>query len=210
MRQVACHAALLKMQGNDGAIMNIRWYTSAEAQRAFDSFQRSTVDAIKVLAEAGLYTQLMMIIYGAIDAAGVLDAPLGKIDADGDTFKAWVDKYMKPGESIAASAADLWGARCALLHAHGAESKLSRNRRVREVVAYWGNSDRAVAQARCAEVKRATGREVVPVELGAFIGAFGAGFARFSSDFAEKCRADKRWEERAGKLVAHYHILGPP
>ncbi|MBX7133918.1 MAG: hypothetical protein K1X67_14695 [Fimbriimonadaceae bacterium] len=184
------------------------WDASAEAERAFGSFQRSTVEAMKVLAEAGLYTQLMMIMYGAIDAAGLLDAPLGTIDADGETFRDWVDKYMIPGARLQASAADLWGARCALLHAYGAESKLSRNAKVREVAAYWSSSDPSIAQARCDEVKRMTGREVVPVELGALIEAFGAGFAQFASDFAGKCRADKRWEGRARKLVAHYRIPG--
>ena len=85
------------------------WDASAEAERAFGSFQRSTVEAMKVLAEAGLYTQLMMIMYGAIDAAGLLDAPLGTIDADGETFRDWVDKYMIPGARLQASAADRGG-----------------------------------------------------------------------------------------------------
>jgi len=186
--------------------MNQQLSPAPEAERAFTEFQLSTIEAMKVLAAAGLYTQLMMIVYSAIDAAGLLDAPLAQVDADGPSFKAWVTKYMAPEFTTDPNPEDLWGARCALLHAFGSESNLSRRAKAREVAAYWGAGDPQKVAARCQQVKTATGSDVVPMELSNFIAVFGRGFGQFALDFAEKCRTDPQWESRARKLVAHYLV----
>lgn len=182
---------------------------SADAERAFDRFVRDTITALAVLSEAGLLTQMMIVMYSAIDAAGLLNAPLEQADADGNSFKAWVDEYILKDDKTGLTADDLWGARCAVLHTAGSESRLSRTGKAREVAFFLGHEDEA-SRTRLFETVAMTGRNLVAVDLNEFIGLFGAGLGRFSEDFAERCRKDPRWEARAAKLLAYYQVAPKP
>jgi hypothetical protein len=77
------------------------------------------------LPEAGL-----ALIYSGIDTFGLLAASPTVLDASGDTFKQWCEKYILPRiqsiEGSAVSATDLWGARCGVLHTSTPLSKQER------------------------------------------------------------------------------------
>lgn len=182
---------------------------SPDAEFAFNRFVGDTMSAVAVLAQAGLLTQLMVVMYSAIDAAGLLNAPLEQEDADGKSFKAWVDEYILKYSKTGLTADDLWGARCAVLHTAGSESSHSRKGKAREVAFFLGHEDEA-SRTRLSETVARTGRNLVPVDLTEFIGLFGAGLARFTEDFAARCREDRRWESRAAKLLSYYRVAPRP
>jgi hypothetical protein len=77
------------------------------------------------LPEAGL-----ALIYSGIDTFGLLAALPAVLDASGDTFKQWCEKYILPRiqsiEGGAVSATDLWAARCGVLHTSTPLSTLER------------------------------------------------------------------------------------
>lgn len=181
----------------------------ADARLAFGRFVGDTSTALTLLFEAGLLTQLMVVMYSAIDAAGLLNAPLEQEDADGKSFKAWVDEYILKNSKTGLTADDLWGARCAVLHTAGSESSHSRKGKAREVAFFLGHEDEA-SRTRLFETVARTGRNLVPVNLNEFIGMFGAGLARFTEDFAARCREDRRWESRAAKLLSYYQVAPRP
>jgi hypothetical protein len=53
-------------------------------------------------------------------------------------FEDWVTRYLLPGSGLACSAADLYGARCGVLHTYSPESSRSREQKAREVLYAWG------------------------------------------------------------------------
>lgn len=62
----------------------------------------------------------LVLIYSGFDTFGLLAAAPDVQDASGDTFMQWCEKYILPRiksvEGALVTAADLWGARCGVLH----------------------------------------------------------------------------------------------
>jgi hypothetical protein len=54
---------------------------------------------------------------------------------------AWVDKYLLPHSGLWATSADLYAARCAVLHSYTFESRLSRSGQARQIFYTWGEAD---------------------------------------------------------------------
>src|SRR5687767_5983274 len=93
--------------------------------------------AIDLCFGAGLIVPALLLIYSGIDAMGWLWKS-DEYDSPGESFQAWVKTYALKtssleGESADQLALDLWAARCALLHAQTAESKLTRQSKAREI-----------------------------------------------------------------------------
>jgi hypothetical protein len=80
----------------------------------------------------------LVLMYSGMDALGLLGAPAGVVDATGDTFMDWCEKYIVPriksvdGQPITPD--DLWGGRCGLVHTSTPVSKRSRQGRAHE---FW-------------------------------------------------------------------------
>lgn len=84
-----------------------------------------------------------ILIYSGIDAMAFLSLPASRNEVKGDDFMKWCDRYIQlPGpEQI--QGVEFYGARCAMLHTYGVESKLSRNGKCR-MIGYMERSDPAV------------------------------------------------------------------
>jgi hypothetical protein len=65
-----------------------------------------------------------------------LNRPANIDDVRGVDFQEWVDAYFLPGSGFNCSAADLYGARCGLVHSNTGESRLHRLGRARKVFYY--------------------------------------------------------------------------
>ncbi|MFZ0794810.1 MAG: hypothetical protein WAM65_13635, partial [Candidatus Korobacteraceae bacterium] len=84
------------------------------------SWFKLQLKAIGTLWDAELPEAMLTIIYSGIDSFGLLAAPPGVLDASGNTFMQWCERYILTrlqsihGTSITSE--DLWGARCGLLH----------------------------------------------------------------------------------------------
>jgi len=105
-----------------------------------ENFERQVSDllhAIRLCFDKGLVLPGLTLLYAGIDAMAWLSKPQ-ETDHVGDSFQQWVKAYMLnsyKGEIGTADqlALDLYGARCAVLHAQIAESVLSRKAKAREV-----------------------------------------------------------------------------
>lgn len=76
----------------------------------------------------------VILIYAGMDAMAFLDMPSDKSEVTRDEFIRWADRYIRFPCKEQLSGADLYGARCAMLHAYGARSRLSRSGKCRIVV----------------------------------------------------------------------------
>jgi hypothetical protein len=76
----------------------------------------------------------VILILSAIDAMAYLAMPESQDDVTKTDFINWVEKYIQfPGKEQL-TGADLYGARCAMLHNFGAQSKMSREGKCRLIM----------------------------------------------------------------------------
>lgn len=82
------------------------------------------IDEIKRCEAAGATTASLALAYICIDTMAFLSMPDGKNMQGRTEFIAWVDSYLKgdPSQPYQYRGLDVYGARCALLHAFGSET----------------------------------------------------------------------------------------
>ena len=101
------------------------------------SWFKLQLKAIQTLWNAELPEALLTIIYSGIDSFGLLAAPSGVLDASGNTFKQWCEKYiltrLQSVDGTSITSVDLWAARCGVLHTSTPLSKLERDGNARQV-----------------------------------------------------------------------------
>lgn len=161
---------------------------------AIDQFGMETVDSITILFKANRNVQALVVLYSAIDTLAWASLSTG--DVSRSDFCRWVNVYLKPESELGCSAEDLYGARCAILHSSTAESKMSRDGRVKEL--WYAESPKGVL--RLEAYAKQTGQDAKIVYLPGFFGAFSLAVTSFAEDLAldpDKygicCERIKRW-----------------
>jgi hypothetical protein len=93
---------------------------------------------IAACVEARAQTSALVLLYSAIDVCGWLasDSPQSTMS----TFIDWVERYLLPAKDLDCTSADLYGARCGLLHTLTPDSRLSRKGEARQIGYAWGNA----------------------------------------------------------------------
>jgi hypothetical protein len=99
--------------------------------------KRGMLKGIDVCIEAQCLVSAVALIYSAIDALSALTRPVTAKDTERSIFINWVEKYIRPEKSLGCTAADLYGARCGVLHNYGAESKLMREGKAKALFYKW-------------------------------------------------------------------------
>jgi hypothetical protein len=92
----------------------------------------------EVCMQTRLHLPTLTLLYSAIDIAAWLtnDDPSAKV---GKRFMAWVDQYLLPSGSFHCNAADLYAARCGIVHTLTPDSDMSVAGKARLVAYTWGN-----------------------------------------------------------------------
>ena len=89
---------------------------------------------INVTLENECDASAIILMLSAIDAMAYLAMPEGQTDVRSDDFISWADRYIRfPGKEQL-TGPDIYGARCAMLHSFGAQSKMSRNGQCRVIL----------------------------------------------------------------------------
>lgn len=172
------------------------------------SFVRDTIKGTRLMCEAKLFGQLMILIYSAIDSMGLLAAPASQVSASGASFKAWVSKYLLAQDrSLEFTEVDLWAARCAVLHTYTSQSDLSRKAEARQIQYYSGDKTSEFAKAFVIATRDIDNGAHVPAHIEDTWIAFCKGVIEFASDLEEKCKLDSAYEARLRNILQH-HLLG--
>jgi hypothetical protein len=88
-----------------------------------------------------------VLTYSLLDSMGWLCAESGQ-GTNEDRFRAWIDEYLLPSDSVLCTSRELWVARCAVLHTMtGTSAKTARPEGDRRVAYAWGRKDHAVLDA---------------------------------------------------------------
>ena len=155
---------------------------------------------ISVAIDNGCFGSAVILIYSGIDAMGFLGMPKGQEDVTRFDFMRWADKYIRFPCKEQVSGADLYGARCGMLHNYSAFSKMTRQGQCRTI----GYMDKSVPEVR---YEPNVSKSLVLVSVTGLAAAFFNGIDRYLVDlFSTRERATLA-EERLRKLV---HCLPVP
>ena len=98
------------------------------------------LEAIDTCLEKRFITPALVLVYSGIDTLAWLDRRHAEPDVTGSDFVTWVDTYMLPDKRIQCTSADLYGARCGLVHTFSPLSSRSRSGAAKEIYYSWGTA----------------------------------------------------------------------
>lgn len=149
---------------------------------------------IQVAIDNRCFGSAVILIFSGIDAMAFLGMSNGQEDVTKADFISWANRYVKFPCKEQLSGADMYGARCGMLHNYSAYSRMTRNRECRVV----GYMDKSVPEVR---YKPEVSKNLVLVSVPALAEAFSKGVDQFLAElFADGKRA-QLGEERLKKLV---------
>ncbi len=176
------------------------------AEKKIDEYFSNTLHATKLLYESGLYSQLLVLILSAIDSYGYLDSPPEQSKATGQSFKAWVAKYIIINPGIEYNEIDLWSSRCAVLHTHALESDLSKKGTAREIAFYSGDKFTDKAEGFAANMNNIESRNIVAANIEETYLSFVISTQNFARDLASKCNENELCMARLNKILSRHHV----
>ncbi len=149
---------------------------------------------IEATLDGGHLASCVILIYSGMDTMGYLDMPAGQQDVTRADFIRWAENYIKFPCKDQLTGADLYGARCAMLHQYGVVSRMSREGQCRMI----GYMDKSVPEIR---YNASVHPDTVMVSVPALKEAFFTGIDKFLINaFAGKEKAAVV-EERMKSLV---------
>jgi hypothetical protein len=99
--------------------------------------ERGMLKGIQVCLDRECLVSAVTLMFSAVDALAALTRPVELTSTNGRVFQDWVDRFIKPEDSVGCSATDLWGARCGVLHLYSADSDLALERKAKRLVYQW-------------------------------------------------------------------------
>jgi hypothetical protein len=80
----------------------------------------------------------LILLYAGIDGMAWVSVTDGRLDVEGRDFQTWAKIYLLPGSGLDCDEADLWAARCGLVHAQIMDSRSARQGHARHIWYYVG------------------------------------------------------------------------
>lgn len=156
---------------------------------------------IRVCFDNECFGSAVILTYSGIDTMAYLGMPENQSSVVRADFIAWCDRYMRfPGREQL-DGAELYGARCAMVHTYGVESRMSKRGHCRIL----GYMDRSSPPIRYDASVR---DDFALVSIESLIEAFFKGIDDFLVDLFSKPARAAVAERRVRQLVVPYHING--
>ena len=163
---------------------------------------------IRMLLDTGHSLPALILLYSAIDAFASLLRPETKPDTTGDYFKKWTEDYMIGGSGLSIRSEDLWGARCGLLHTHGAASRLSREGKARQLHYYRAQAlTPGMQQELESKLKALRAMGKLPVDIDALYAAFDQGVSRFLASIHRDTGLEKRIVHHSSSVFGSWRYV---
>ena len=158
--------------------------TSLDKDPVINAIYKGIKAGIEVTLNNGCLSSCAILIYAGIDSMAYLDMPQSQSEVTSGDFIQWVDKYIRFPCREQLSGADLYGARCSMLHQYGVESRMSREGKCRVV----GYMDKGVPEIR---YDPSVSKDHVFVSVPALKNAFFQGIDKFLVDaFSDRTKAE--------------------
>lgn len=143
---------------------------------ALDAGLANMRKGIELCTSNKLILSTLVLVYSGMDTLASLDRAPEHAYVQRDDFQAWVTVYLLPDSGIAASALELYAARCSLLHTFGPYSKLADEGKARSISYAWGNAKVEDLQKEIDERGR---KDLVAVHVGQLVESLFRGIDRW-------------------------------
>jgi hypothetical protein len=158
--------------------------------------------AIRLLLDNRGLRGAIILIYAGMDAMAFLDMPADQDEVSAVDFVRWADRYVRFRCAEQLSGDELYGARCAALHAYGTESRRSKSGAIRQI-GYMDQSEPPI-------LSKASVPGLVLVAVPALGEAFFSAVDQFLIDlFKDQARASIA-EARFRKIMHELPLSEPP
>jgi hypothetical protein len=143
----------------------------------------------------GHTTPGLVLIYSGMDVAAWIWCvnPAGPVK---QRFVHWVDRYMKPKETLRCSALELYSARCATVHNFGSESEMTRKGEARNFLYALPPSDISLLHG-----PHLDSIGYVGIDIGVLVSTFSRGLKAMFVEANENAQLLNRLEERQRKVL---------
>ena len=98
--------------------------TNLQRDPIINAVQNGIKRDIEVALTNERYRAATILIYAGMDAMAFLNMPAGHTEVSRDDFIRWAERYVRFPCREQLTGADLYGARCAMLHAYGVVSRI--------------------------------------------------------------------------------------
>ena len=151
---------------------------------------------IQTTVENKCFGSAVILIYAGIDAMAYLDMPDGQEDVKKIDFIQWSDRYIRFPCQEQLSGADLYGARCGMLHNYSVYSRMTKSGECRKI----GYADKMVPEVGLGP---AVAKDVVIVSVTGLAEAFSQGLDQFLVDVFSNSNRALLAEQRMKNFI-HY------
>jgi hypothetical protein len=167
------------------------------SQQKLSANMTNLAAGIQVCMDRQLQLPTLILLYTAIDVAAWIanDDPDAKV---GKRFMAWVDGYMLKAKPMHCTAADLYGARCGVLHTLTPDSDMSDAGKARRICYAWGDRSADEMQKLIARVR--TDSLYVWVHVGEVLEAWRLGIKLLEDEMAKDAAKAARIYARTNKF----------
>lgn len=169
-------------------------------ERIFRRVASELFEAIDLLVQHQLILPAAAMTYVGIDTMASLNRVASKENVTRDDFKAWVNLYILPEASLQCNAADLYSARCGLLHTYSAESSSTRDGSARQIMYAFD----LLTAAESNEIAQQLGLDskYVTIHVPALVDLFKSGVEKFWNDLSSDAAKLALVNKRAGGFYA--------
>jgi len=161
---------------------------------------KQLLGSIEHALQSKYYLSAQILIYAGIDSAAWLTSNTN--EKVGERFQRWVNRWMLPAKPLPATAADLYAARCAVLHTFTADSDMSKKGTARRIAYATGQAIAKELQARLDS--DSMGRsDLVVVHIDDLFDAFRLGYANYFESLKSDPAAFARTKAKMDKYSIH-------
>ena len=170
---------------------------------AFPAHILSVINSIRRGIDVALQNNCLgssvILILSAVDTMAYVSMPQAQQDVTRTDFMNWTDRYIRFPGTEQLTRADLYGARCAMLHSYGVRSRMSRQGDCR-MVGYMDESSPPI------RFDPKVSKELVLVSIPALKEALYQGMEQFLNDFYGQPETAKLADERFNTIVGQFPV----
>ena len=148
---------------------------------AIETLFQDSIDGVDLCYAAKRINSTLILLYSGIDTASSLDKTLDGRNGR-ERYTGWCDSYLLTQAPFDFNSLELYAARCGVVHVNSAQSDLSRNGKVRELLYAWGNSKVDTLKEIISQIQS---NKYVAVQLDDLIEAYGKSLDAFRKSLQE-------------------------
>lgn len=145
----------------------------------------------------------LILLYAGIDGMAWVSIPDDRDEVTGDDFQDWTRSYLLPDSGLDCDEADLWAARCGLVHSQIMDSRIARQGRARHIWYHVGPGNRSFIP-----IHETSKQLPATISLGQLVAAFRRGTERFFERIERDSELRARVWQRAHRYFDEVRVLG--